>query len=222
MRHVPSDKYNVAWFKLAECVSRGEKERALGVYRLLAHSFGDEAFAHQLMGDLLLSFDDAQAIAKYQHAADQYVKEERFLEAAAVYEHLLTLDPRNIIYRKEIIRLYRETSLHGTLTVHATHLFEQYIDDDNLDGALQVLENIETYLTVQELAPLRQKLVYALLKKRVVVPDIVMEQIHRTIDGYFAAHATKALTQFLAHLEQANNYYYVEASKYMESDTFRS
>ena len=63
MRHVPSDKYNIAWFRLAECVSRGEKERALGVYRLLAHSFGDEAFAHQLMGDLLLSFDDAQALA---------------------------------------------------------------------------------------------------------------------------------------------------------------
>ena len=113
MRHVPSDKYNVAWFKLAECVSRGEKERALGVYRLLAHSFGDEAFAYQLMGDLLLSFDDAQAIAKYQEAADRYTQEERWLEAAAVYEHLLTFDPTNIAYRKEIVRLYQRNHLAG-------------------------------------------------------------------------------------------------------------
>lgn len=221
MRHVPSDKYNVAWFKLAECVSRGEKERALGVYRLLAHSFGDEAFAHQLMADLLLSFDDAQAIAKYEQAVDQYVAEERWLEAAAVYEHLLMLDPSNITYRKEIIRLYRETSLHGKLTVHATDLFEQFLGDDNLDGALDAIEELQKYLPIQELAPLRQKLVYALLAKRMVIPDIVMEQIHRTIDGFFAANATKELTKFLAHLEHANNYYFVEASKYMESDIFK-
>src|SRR5271155_1567644 len=135
MRHVPSDKYNVAWFKLAECVSRGEKERALGVYRLLAHSFGDEAFAYQLMGDLLLSFDDAQAIVKYQEAADRYTREERWLEAAAVYENLLTFEPSSITYRKEIVRLYKETSLQGKITTNLMHLFEQYLDADQLDNA---------------------------------------------------------------------------------------
>ncbi len=221
MRHVPSDKYNVAWFKLAECVSRGEKERALGVYRLLAHSFGDEAFAYQLMGDLLLSFDDVQAIAKYQEAADRYTYEKRWLEAAAVYEHLLTFDPTNIAYRKELFDLYRETTLQGKIIINLTHLLQQYIDADNLDNALQTMEQLDSYLSVQDLAPIRQKLVYALLTKRIVVPDIVIEQIHRTIDGYFAANNTKALTQFLTYLEQVGDYYFVEASKYMESDTFK-
>jgi hypothetical protein len=221
MRHVPSDKYNVAWFKLAECVSRGEKERALGVYRLLAHSFGDEAFAYQLMGDLLLSFDDVQAIVKYQEAADRYVQESRWLEAAAVYEHMLTFDPTNIAYRKELIRLYKETSLQGKITHNLMHLFAQYIDADQLDNALHVIEQLDQYISLQELAPSRQKLVYALLTKRIVVPDIVVEQVHRTIDGYFAANNTKALTQFLTYLEQVGDYYYVEASKYMESDAFK-
>jgi tetratricopeptide (TPR) repeat protein len=221
MRHVPSDKYNVAWFKLAECVSRGEKERALGVYRLLAHSFGDEAFAYQLMGDLLLSFDDAQAIAKYQEAADRYTQEERWLESAAVYEHLLTFDPTNVSYRKEVVRLYRQTTLQGKIITNLTQLFQQYLDTDSLDNALQTIEQLEQYLLVQDLAPIRQKLVYAMLTKRIVVPDMVIEQIHRTIDGYFVTNDTKALTQFLTYLEQVGDYYYVEASRYMESDVFK-
>ena len=58
MKHLPSDKYNVAWFKLAECVARGEKEKALGVYRLLVHSLDEPAFIRQLEGDLLLAFKD--------------------------------------------------------------------------------------------------------------------------------------------------------------------
>src|SRR5437899_218534 len=92
MRYFPSDKYNVAWFKLAECVSRGEKERALGVYRLLAHSLNDSAFARQLQGDILLSFNDvAGAVEHYRTAATLYQQDERLLEAAAVYEHIVNL-----------------------------------------------------------------------------------------------------------------------------------
>jgi hypothetical protein len=37
MKQTQVDKHTIAWFKIAECVSRGEKERALGVYRLLSH-----------------------------------------------------------------------------------------------------------------------------------------------------------------------------------------
>ena len=58
MKQIPSDKYNVAWFTLAECVSRGEKVRAMSLYRLLVHSIKDGAFACQLKGDLLLAFRD--------------------------------------------------------------------------------------------------------------------------------------------------------------------
>ena len=76
-------------------------------------------------------------------------------------------------------------------------------------------------MVAQDLSPIRQKLVYALLAKRFVMPDMVIEQIHRTIDGYFASNDTKALTQFLTYLEQTADYYYVEASRYMESDTFK-
>ena len=77
MRQVPSDKYNIAWFKLAEFVSRGEKERALGLYRLLTHSFDDRALTYQLEGDLLLSFNDDSAQDRYRKAAEEYRQSER-------------------------------------------------------------------------------------------------------------------------------------------------
>ena len=75
MKQAVSNKYNIAWFKLADCVSRGEKERAFGVYRLLSHSLDDQALARQLEGDLLLAFQDDGAVDKYREAVNLYKQE---------------------------------------------------------------------------------------------------------------------------------------------------
>ena len=115
MRQLPSDKYNVAWFKLAEFVARGEKERALGLYRLLAHSFDDEALAHQLEGDLLLAFNDDGAVKCYVDAAKYYQKAHRFVQAAAVYEHILSLQPRTEMHILTIIDLYKSIGIEDRI-----------------------------------------------------------------------------------------------------------
>lgn len=112
MKEIPSDKYSVAWFKLAEFVGRGQKERALGLYRLLIHSFDDRAFAFQLEGDLLLSFNDVEAQHRYLQAARLYQEDGDILKAAAVYEHLLFLDANNIFYKKQLVMLYETLGLH--------------------------------------------------------------------------------------------------------------
>lgn len=112
MKREANTKYTIAWFKLAECVSRGEKERALGVYRLLSHSFDDQAYAQQLEADLLLAFKDQKnAVEKYRQAAKCYKKEGRKFEAAAVYEHLRILQPKENSYRKQLIDLYKELNI---------------------------------------------------------------------------------------------------------------
>jgi len=101
MKPVSPEKYNVAWFKLAECVARGEQERAFGVYRLLSHSFEDRAFAQQLAGDLYLAFQDSKsAVQKYEDAAYLYKQSGRLCEAAAVYDHLCTIDPSSKTYKQ--------------------------------------------------------------------------------------------------------------------------
>ena len=72
------NNYSVAWFSLSECIARGEREKALGVFRLLSHSLTDKALVHQLKGDIYLSFhDDAQAMQEYLAAAEQYLLHNR-------------------------------------------------------------------------------------------------------------------------------------------------
>jgi len=96
----------VAWFKLAELISRREKEKALSLFRLLSHSFVDKAYALQLEGDILWSLDDEQAFDKYSKAAFLYRKEKRISSAIAIYEHLLTLQPNNYEYLSTLVVLY--------------------------------------------------------------------------------------------------------------------
>ena len=122
MKQTVSDTYNIAWFKLAECVSRGEKERALGVYRLLAHSLNDVAFATQLEGDILLSFSTQEALAKYQQAADSYIQSKRLFKAACVYEHMLALNSHNTSYHEILITLYTELHLNAKVEEHTAQL----------------------------------------------------------------------------------------------------
>jgi len=100
---VPTDKYTIAWFKLAEFVTRKEKERALGIYRLLVHSIQDEALALQLEGDLLLSFGDEKALEKYAKAAETYTNVGKYVQAAGIYEHCLALKPEAATHYGELV-----------------------------------------------------------------------------------------------------------------------
>jgi tetratricopeptide (TPR) repeat protein len=107
MKQTQFDKHTIAWFKIADCVSRGEKERALGVYRLLSHSFNDNAVARQLEADIYCSFGDIeQAIPLYQQAMEFYYKSQRFLEAAAVGEHLIAVHSDDMELRRTMVQLY--------------------------------------------------------------------------------------------------------------------
>ena len=127
MKQQPSESYSVAWFKLAEFVSRGEKVRAMGLYRLLAHSLEDQALVLQLEGDLLRSFDDATALERYEHAALSYKASGRLMEAVSVYEHLIVLQPAQTLYRQAAVHLYTELDIPERALVH-----QQYLDDNQV------------------------------------------------------------------------------------------
>lgn len=87
---------SVAWFKIADLITRREREKALSVYRLLSHSFHDKAYALQLEGDILFFLNDEKAaFEKHKQAAFLYQKEQKWVHAAAIYEQLWTLDREN-------------------------------------------------------------------------------------------------------------------------------
>jgi hypothetical protein len=138
MKQVASDKYTIAWFKLAECVSRGERERALGVYRLLSHSIGNPAFESQLEGDLYLSFNDhVTAIVKYQDAVRLYGQAGRQLEAVAVLEHIAILEPHNYKHHEQMIGIYHTLRLPRKVNEHSRRAIDLLLHDKTVgDGAL--------------------------------------------------------------------------------------
>ncbi len=98
---------SVAWFKLADLIARGEREKALSVFRLLSHSFSDKAYVLQVEGDMLWFMEDEQAcFEKYKQAAFLYQKEKRWVDAVAVYEHLRTMRPTAIEPLTALLALY--------------------------------------------------------------------------------------------------------------------
>lgn len=105
MKLLSSDSYNIAWFKLADFVARGEKERALSVYKLLMHSVADAALSYQLEGDILLAFNDDVALEKYHLAANMYKKNGKFQKAIAVYEHV-TLFKEDVTILEALLDTY--------------------------------------------------------------------------------------------------------------------
>lgn len=85
------EKSSVAWFKLAEVITRGEKERALSIYRLLMHSISDNALKAQLEGDILRIFGDPAAVYSYERAAQLYQQNNETMHAALLYEWMVAL-----------------------------------------------------------------------------------------------------------------------------------
>jgi len=105
MKTVASTSYTVAWFKIADIIARGEKERALHMYPLLMHSVSDPAISFQLEGDILMAFDDIMAIDRYHQAAELYKKSGKIKQAISIYEHVLVrVEDEKIL--KELLDLY--------------------------------------------------------------------------------------------------------------------
>jgi hypothetical protein len=154
MKQVNAEKYTIAWFKIAECVARGEREKALGVYRLLAHSIDDEALVKQLEGDILLSFEDKGAIEKYLQAIEAYKKKGKFLQAAAVSEHVFTLE-QNWRHAIIAIGLYTQLNMREKVVTYCKIMIDQLLEQNNnkqLQIFLADLQEIdpEGYAWVQE------------------------------------------------------------------------
>lgn len=100
------ENISVAWFKLADLIARGEREKALNVYRLLSHSYNDKAFCLQLEGDILWSLGDQQSHEKYKQAAYLYKKDRRHIQSLAVCKHLLEFRQTDEEVLASVLELY--------------------------------------------------------------------------------------------------------------------
>jgi tetratricopeptide (TPR) repeat protein len=210
MRQLPGDKYNVAWFKLAEFVTRGEKERAIGLYRLLVHSFDDSAFAHQLEGDLLLSFDGNEAVEKYLEAAHLYEKQERIIEAAAVYEHIITIKPENEKYYVKLIALYEKLGTSERAIDQKVKLLELLIINNRFDEVANRLKEFELKYGDNLLLPLYEKIILTAGANSAFPQEIINSSLEKVVIGLID---NQELQQFLTKLQAINTDLYKKATE---------
>jgi tetratricopeptide (TPR) repeat protein len=204
MKQVEAESYNIAWFKLADCIARGEKERALGVYRLLSHSLDDSALACQLLGDILRSFQDERALKKYEEAAELYRSQNRVIEAAAVYEHLRSLDPEQKEYRLQLIELYQQLAIRSKVTHYVADLITLLLVNNEWHQAIEMVLRYETAGDVAFCARLHEQLLFHLAATKEVLPDTAMVHAKKAIDAWAECNDIKAIAQLLSRLESIN------------------
>jgi hypothetical protein len=177
MKQMQSDqKYVIAWFKIAEFVSRGEKERALGVYRLLSHSIDDPALAMQLEADILFACNDERCFDVYMRAADEYEKYNKTMQRAAVCEQMLAVRPDHIPVRIQLVKMYAQLVRDDLAFFHAKELIRQQILKGSSALAYETMSSLE--FSIQ--GPLLIE-IYELFLQTIIVRDSVEYKFCLTI-----------------------------------------
>jgi len=217
MKQAPVEKYTIAFFRLAEYVSRGEKERALGVYRLLSHSFDDLAFARQLEGDILWSFKDITAQDKYFQAAQLYHKDKRLRQAVGVYEHLLTMHPQSALYVSQLIGVYSELELVDKAKNYMARLLDCAAVNNNIIIISQALLDHENLFSIAERAAQHERFVYTLIKSQYPDQEIIQAHIQKAIDSFLGSNHQEKLEHFYAMLNALDATHYLHAINYCKA-----
>src|SRR3989338_10235403 len=195
MKLLSSGSHNIAWFKLAEIVSRGEKERALSVFKLLMHSISDPAFAYQLEGDILLAFDDDAAIDRYHLAANLYKKNGDYQKAIAVYEHV-ALFKNDLKILEALLDVY-DVLEDQTGIINSFARFAILAVQVRNFGLL--INRLHVYLMMRDnilKAELYGYTFFALLFHDVTNPQIEM-YLFQTLDLYVKSDSHSLLTKFM-------------------------
>ena len=213
MKLLSSGSHNIAWFKLADIVSRGEKERALSVYKLLMHSIADKAFAYQLEGDILLAFDDHSAIDRYHSAANLYKKNNDYQKAIAVYEHVA-------LYKNDVKILEALLDVYDILgdqtgTINSFYRFAILAVQQRNFGLL--INRLHVYLMTGNTmlqAELYGYTFFALLFHDVANPQIKI-YLFQALDLYIKVENGHALTRFMAKLKVSHDSFYVQAEDFL-------
>jgi len=215
MKQTQFDKHTIAWFKIADCVSRGEKERALGVYRLLSHSFNDNAIARQLEADIYCSFGEIeQAASLYRQAMELYHKSQRFLEAAAVGEHLITVHSDDMELRRTMVQLYTSLCMVPKVRAHVHVLVELLAQKQQWYEVKNVIVDCSTIADRAGRAGIYSDIIVTVLGAG-CPGDVIIQCIEQALDDLSHIDNEKCLQGFLSSLQAHSDQLYEHAVAYL-------
>jgi hypothetical protein len=202
----PKQRHSLAWFKLAEFVSRGEKERALGIYRLLSHSLDDKGIALQLEADLLNSFDDPKAFERYEDAARIFAQSGDAFKAAFIYERLLEEQPWSKRYLIALIGLYEELEDHSKCLWALARLCIWSLEqEEHAWHQMQAcLVRHGTFLKPSEMHEVRGQVILWYAKNNNCTTQALYSLAKHTLDVWIVDEDSPPMTTFLTSISVLN------------------
>lgn len=219
MKTLTSESYNIAWFKLADFVARGEKERALSLLRLLMHSVSDEALTCQLEGDILRAFQDGSAIDRYHTAADLYQKLGKFQQAISSHQHAVMFQ-ENEKTLEALLKIYLISKQKSGIISSFSKLAQLLIDKHGPQYLINLINNLCETLHLQ-----LQIILYSQLSITLLLHDQTYEEnselIKKTInlfqqDLHLNIHTHTDLKTFLADLKALNFKEFQKVESYLK------
>ena len=143
MKQILNSNHSVAWFTLFQFILRGEKEKALNIYKLLSRSINDHALILQLKGDILVAFNDLEAQSLYLESIKLYLAQHKINEAISIYEKLILIK-EDSKYLTKLLNLYIKNENYKKFSELSLKCAELYL---NLDSDLkQSLSKFINYL----------------------------------------------------------------------------
>lgn len=216
MKPVSADKQSIAWFKLAECIGRGEKERALSLLRLLTYSLDDNLpFIKQLEGDILSFFEDAQALTHYIQAAHMYQQAGNIRDASAVYEKLLALEQKPEFLEK-IVSLYTELKDIKKVVYYQKKLCSALLSKGSVAKGIELFKKIDKELDGAEKIDMHKMVIFTALTHKYTQEKIITGYLHKVLDGLLRFGSDKELQIFLADLKALNSMWHKDAADYLK------
>lgn len=216
MEQGSSEKANVAWFKLAEFVGRGEKERAFGLYRLLMHSLEDPAFIKKLEAELLSSFDEEESEKLYVDAAILYKKSGQPEEAALIYEHLIRLQPKNYIYVEKLILYSVELGWTGKAFLYRKKLYLLFLEKGKVEKGLELYKTFEESLKDVDRFAFYQAFTLAALTHKYTEQAQIKTFMEKSLDSFLRMGYDAELQQFVSAIKALNSVWHKDAVEYLK------
>lgn len=206
---------NVAWFKLAEFIRRGEKERAFALYRLLTHSLSDQPFLKKLEADIWLAFDEQEGQERYNNAAHCYLQEGRHNEALMIFEYLANRYSKNKTYLEKVIQGCEQLGWHYKRTIFEKKLFEILLEKGAIGKAYELFQTLQSSLKDAELFSFHRIFFVAALKNHHAEQEHMKVSLHKALEGLLRTGAQQEMQQFLATLESLNSVWHKDAVAYL-------
>lgn len=208
---------NVAWFKLAEFMRRGEKERALSLYRLLIHSISDEPFLKKLEADIWFLFSPKKSETYYHEAAHAYLKADKKMEALFIFELLAQRYPMIAQYYEQVIGLIDQLNDKEKKKNYQKKLYQVHLKNGQIEKGLVLFKELEEQLKDADIFAFHKLLVLEALKHKYAEQKVIKTSLLKALDGLVRTGQKAELQQFLSIIEELNQAWHKDAVAYLAS-----